>query len=79
MRKIFTSLLFFCICFISFSQNSTFTGTIVEEETLSEISNAIVAIEGTALAQKTNADGTFNFTERIPSGEQIVTVTKDGF
>tara|TARA_R110002124_G_scaffold138798_1_gene302830 strand:- start:57001 stop:58014 length:1014 start_codon:yes stop_codon:yes gene_type:complete len=79
MRKIFTSLLFFCICFISFSQNSTFTGTIVEEETLSEISNAIVAIEGTALAQKTNADGTFNFTERIPSGEQIVTVTKDGY
>ena len=79
MRKVLTSFLFFCICFISFSQSSTFTGSVVEEETLTEIDNAIVAIEGTTLAQKTMSDGTFTFNEKIPSGEHIVTVTKDGY
>ncbi|OAB78748.1 NlpC/P60 family protein [Cochleicola gelatinilyticus] len=77
MKFLFNILLFIFTPFLAISQN--FTGVVLEEETTVEIMNAIVVIEGTALAQKTNEVGEFSFFEDIPVGEQIVTVSKEGY
>lgn len=79
MRKILLSILLLCLPFVAFSQGSVFKGFVVEEETSAKMENAIVAIEGTALVQQTDAEGSFVFDKNLPSGEQVVTVTKDGY
>lgn len=79
MSKILLSILFFTISLFAFSQNETFIGSVIEEETNTKMANAIVAIEGTALAQETNLEGQFTFTQIIPDGEHVVTVTKEGY
>lgn len=77
MKPFIQSLFFLLTPVFVLAQN--FTGVVLEEETTVEITNAIVVIEGTALAQKTNEVGEFAFYETIPTGEQIVTVSKEGY
>ena len=79
MRRILFLFLFVCLSLTAFSQTATFSGTVVEEETLSFVANAIVSINGTSLAQTTNERGEFSFKQKIPSGEQFVTIDKDGY
>lgn len=63
---------------VSFSQQ-TFKGTIVEEDTKTPVTNAIVAIENTALAETTNNNGEFTFSNNVPIGEHVVTVSKPNY
>ena len=79
MNKIVLTLLFICISFLSFSQSPTFSGSVIEEESNVKMADAIVSIEGTALASTTDADGKFSFNRIIPNGEHVVTVSKDGY
>ncbi|GHC57580.1 NlpC/P60 family protein [Ulvibacter litoralis] len=79
MSKILLSVFFFSFSLFTFAQTETFVGSVVEEETNYHMANAIVAIEGTALAQTTNNEGKFSFRDKIPVGEHIVTVTKEGY
>lgn len=79
MQKILLLFLLFYIPFFSFSQNSNFKGTVFEEGNNTKMVNAIVAIQGTALAQTTDENGEFTFNQSIPSGEYTVTITKEGY
>ncbi|WP_452219801.1 NlpC/P60 family protein [Lacinutrix salivirga] len=60
------------------SQN-VFKGLVVEEDTSMNVTDAIVSIEGTALAKKTDANGAFNFSQNLPNGEHVVTIEKEGY
>ena len=79
MNKLVLTLLFICVSFLSFSQSPTFSGSVIEEESNVKMENAIVKIEGTVLASTTNAEGRFVFNTIIPSGQQFIIVTKDGY
>ena len=79
MNKILHFVLVFCITLSSFSQNSNFKGTVVEEDNNTRMVNAIVTIQRTALAQTTNENGEFFFNQSVPSGEHTVTITKAGY
>jgi len=73
-------LLFITLLAATFThaQNS-FKGVVIEEDTSLNVTNAIVAIEGTAIAQRTDLNGAFNILKDIPSGDHVVTITKDGY
>ena len=79
MSKIVLSLLFFCVSLLSFAQGTTFSGSVIEEDSNAKMANAIITIEGTSLASTTDENGEFSFNEIIPSGEHVVTVSKDGY
>lgn len=65
---------------MSFGQVATkFTGSAMEENTFNPVSSAIISIEGTKFATDTDEQGQFEFNELLPTGEHIVTVTKDGY
>ncbi|MFT5239019.1 MAG: cell wall-associated NlpC family hydrolase [Flavobacteriaceae bacterium] len=79
MNKIVLTLLFIFVSLLSFSQSTTFSGSVIEEESNVKMENAIVKIEGTVLASTTNAEGRFIFNTIIPSGQQFIIVTKNGY
>lgn len=77
--KFFLQLFIFLFALnFNYAQNY-FTGTVVEEETTTRVSQAIVAIEGTAFAETTNENGAFAFNDKLNAGEYVVTVAKDGY
>lgn len=78
MLKNLIPLLLVFVSFQSTSQNY-FKGVVAEEDTSMNVTDAIVAVEGTAIAQTTDLNGAFNFTEKIPDGEHVVTITKEGY
>lgn len=78
-KYILSFFLFFGICFMVFSQDSTVTGTIVEKESTKKIVGAIVAIEGTAFVASTDINGEFSFNGAIPKNEYVVSVSKEGY
>lgn len=65
-------------CFFGFSQ-TTFKGVVTENDTSMNVTNAIIAIEGTAIAQRTDVNGAFLFTQTIPAGQHVVTISKEGY
>ena len=79
MSKVLHFFLFFYITLSSFSQNSNFKGTVVEEGNNTRMVNAIVTIQRTALVQTTNENGEFIFNQSVPIGEHTVTITKAGY
>ncbi len=76
-------ILFFSILGLFFNivsaQTLNFESVVLERSTSNPVEGAIVAIEETALAVKTNAQGAFKFEEAIPYGEHVVTVTKENY
>lgn len=78
MNKILIPLFLLLFITSTYSQNY-FKGLVVEEDTSMNVTDAIVAIDGTALAQKTDANGAFNFNETIPEGDRVVTIEKEGY
>ncbi len=52
---------------------------VLEKSTSKPVANAIVAIEGTTLAVKTDEEGIFRFKETIPNGEYVVSVAKPNY
>lgn len=78
MKKIFLSYLFVCATAIAFTQTTNLKSKVVEKDSSTPVAGAIVAINGTSLAETTNREGSFMI-NNIPLGEQIVTVTKKGY
>lgn len=78
MKKTITYILL-SFSFILFSQNAGFKGTVIDLSTTNAVKNAVVTIEGTDFKETTNIEGKFVFYDKIPLGEQIVTVNKDKY
>lgn len=78
MKKIFLSYLFICATAVAFTQTTNLKSKVVEKGSSTPVVGAIVAINGTSLAETTNREGSF-IINNIPLGEQIVTVTKKGY
>ncbi len=78
MRIFFFFILTICSNIIS-AQNLNFESVVIEKSTAKPVENAIVAIEGTTLAAKTDEQGVFKFKETIPYGEYVVTITKENY
>ena len=76
-------ILFFPILGLFFNivsaQNLNFESVVLEKSTSNPVEGAIVAIEETTLAVKTNEEGIFKFEEAIPYGEHVVTVSKENY
>jgi len=65
---------------IGFSQNFNLSGNVVENVTpFNSVGNAIITIEDTGHSTVSDSEGDFSINEKIPSGEQIVTISKDGY
>ena len=71
----------FLILFITLQGHTQnyFKGIVSEEDTSMTVNGAIVAVEGTSAAETTDPNGAFNFTDKIPDGEHVVTITKEGY
>ncbi|WP_299888158.1 NlpC/P60 family protein [uncultured Lacinutrix sp.] len=78
MLKTLAPFLILLISFQTYSQSS-FKGVVTENDETMFVNDAIVEIEGTAIAQTTDSNGSFTFTEKIPDGEHVVTITKEGY
>lgn len=78
MIKKILPILIFAFFSQTYAQNY-FQGIVTEEDTSAPVSDAIVTVEGTAISQYTGANGEFNFTEKIPNGEHVVTITKENY
>ncbi|MDO6597322.1 C40 family peptidase [Oceanihabitans sp. 2_MG-2023] len=76
-----TKLLLIIALLISSIGNAqiSFKGIVTEEDTSVNVTDAIVAIEGTTIAQRTDLNGAFNIFKEIPIGDQVVTITKEGY
>lgn len=72
-------LLFLGVCCMAIAQDSTVKGTIIEEGRLTKIVDALVAIEGTAFVEYTDAEGQFTFSGKMPKDEYVVSVYKKGY
>jgi len=78
MKKLFLSYLFICATTVAFTQTTNLKSKVIEKGSSTAVVGAIVAINGTSLAETTNSEGDF-IINNIPLGEQIVTVTKKGY
>lgn len=72
-------LLFFGLSFLTFGQESSLSGMVVEEESSKTVANAIVTIKQTPFTENTSEEGKFNFNGDLPKGEHMVEVSKDGY
>ena len=79
MRKILVFILLGHVALYSSAQATKFMGSVVDADNGTYLYNAIVSIEGTSLSKTTNAQGEFVFNESIPIGEQVVTVSREGY
>ncbi len=79
MRFLCSLLVLFSISSVGLAQNLDFTSELREEGTLVPVADAIIAIEGTILATRTDEKGQFVFDEPIPFGEHTVSAVKEGY
>ena len=66
----------FLISFSLFSQQTVVTGSVkdlISDQVLVDVS---VTFEGTLVSTQTNALGVFIFTDTVPLGEQVLSLTK---
>ena len=69
----------FLISFSLFSQQTVVTGSVkdlISDQVLVDVS---VTFEGTLVSTQTNALGIFIFTDTVPLGEQVLSLTKKGY
>lgn len=79
MKSLLSLFLFLSITTMGLAQNLTFQSELREEESLEPVADAIVTIEGTILATKTDENGQFLFEDPIPFGEHTVSAVKEGY
>ncbi|GEQ86170.1 hypothetical protein ULMS_16780 [Patiriisocius marinistellae] len=77
MKK--TLLLIGLLLFSTIGFAQTFEGTIIDEESRTVISYAVVSIDGAKIQATTDLDGKFSISDELPRGEQVVIVTKEGY
>ncbi|MDX1278058.1 carboxypeptidase regulatory-like domain-containing protein, partial [Oceanihabitans sediminis] len=80
MQKRFLILFFGILSgFTMFAQQTVVTGSVKQPISLEPISDVTVTIEGTNLSTLTNELGVFAFNSKLPFGEQVLRLTKNGF
>lgn len=79
MKKIFIYTFAALFSALSYSQEAQLESVVLEKETGAPVKHAIVSIQGTTLATKTNENGEFVFLEKVPNGEHVVTVEKTNY
>ncbi|WOD44738.1 carboxypeptidase regulatory-like domain-containing protein [Hwangdonia lutea] len=77
------SVLFFLFGFftvsITYGQQTTIKGSVLDAISFKPISNVTVTIEATKQTTQTNALGDFVFTLNVPLGEQVLRISKIGY
>ena len=80
MKKHILSFCFICFgVMFSHAQQTAIQGTVKDTQTLLPLSEVLVRLEGTPLSALTNTDGTFQFKLNVPLGEQMLSISKDGY
>jgi len=80
MKKHILSFCFICFgVMFSHAQQTAIQGTVKDTQTLLPLGEVLVRLEGTPLSALTNTDGTFQFKLNVPLGEQMLSISKDGY
>ena len=64
---------------VVFSQKEYVSGKIINKETSEKISNAIITIRSSSKLTKTDLKGEFKLSKKLPLGEQVLKIEKEGF
>jgi hypothetical protein len=81
MKKnfIITLLLGALFTLSSYAQQTQITGSVKDAVSNDFLPNVTITIEETNQTTKTDANGTFRFTQNVPLGEQVLKLTKPGY
>ena len=80
MKKHILSFWLVCLSvFYGFAQQTAIQGTVKDLQTLTPVDEVLVRLEGTTLSLLTNSDGSFEFASGVPLGEQMLSISKDGY
>lgn len=80
MKKTVLTLLFGMVCtLVMYAQETVVKGQIIDSDSTDPVSEVSVSIEGTNLAQSTDEQGKFSFSNGLPLGDQNLIVAKDGY
>lgn len=79
MKRILLSGILMMCSLLVFAQSSNFKGMIYEEDSDEIVADALVSVEGTTLITESSDDGSFYFSKPVPVGDQVVTVSKEGY
>jgi len=78
-KNLFIFLLGFFYVFIAFAQQTIIKGSVKEAVTFQPISEVTITIEETLQSTLTDAKGEFSFTQKVPFGEQVLRLSKNGY
>lgn len=80
MKKHILSFWLVCLSvFYGFAQQTAIQGTVKDLQTLTPVDEVLVRLEGTTLSLLTNSDGSFEFASGVPLGEQMLSISKEGY
>ncbi|MGC6523628.1 MAG: carboxypeptidase regulatory-like domain-containing protein [Flavobacteriaceae bacterium] len=80
MKKHILSFWLVCLSvFYGFAQQTAIQGTVKDLQTLTPVDEVLVRLEGTTLSLLTNSDGSFEFASSVPLGEQMLSISKEGY
>ena len=65
--------------FSAFSQNSTITGSVLDDKSNETISEVNVLIQNLEMQTFSDIDGVFNFKNNVPAGKQTLVFSKYGY
>ena len=78
MKKLILSILLVVQTLVTFSQESSLTGKVIDSKTLKPLQNVVLTIESTNQAKVTKPNGVFIF-EQAPTGSNSLIVTYSGY
>mgnify|MGYP002620239689 CR=1 FL=1 len=80
MKKHILSFWLVCLSvFYGFAQQTAIQGTVKDLQTLTPVDEVLVRLEGPSLSLLTNSDGSFEFASGVPLGEQMLSISKEGY
>lgn len=78
-KRLFIYLFGVISTFTMYAQQTLVKGSVTEAISFEPIPEVTVTIEGTELSVVTGEEGTFEFLETVPLGEQILVISKSGY
>ena len=80
MKKHILSFWLVCFCmFFGFAQQTSIQGTVKDTQTLQPVEEVLVRLEGSTLSVLTDTEGNFQLVLDFQLGEQILSLSKDGY
>ncbi|MFV0565491.1 MAG: carboxypeptidase regulatory-like domain-containing protein [Flavobacteriaceae bacterium] len=79
MKKKVLVLLFGLFSVFTFAQQTLIKGSVKDAVTLQPIPDVTITIEATSQSRQTDAMGKFVFSANVPLGEQVLSVSKNGY